>query len=112
MAAATFLKMAKTCKEQYLAAPINSTQYNSTEPYIGQLIFKISNIIPNLQVNQRLILYESIGNILAAELNLEKKQYLINLVLQEHWEIWEAILKEIEFNLDILKVFFTFLISC
>ena len=72
MACNTFLKIATTCKEEFINVHIspddhNKTNFKGTEPYIYDLIRRMNEEMSMLDNGLRLIFFEAVGVIIAVQ---------------------------------------------
>jgi len=109
MAVNTFLKIAETCKEEFVIIHPNQNetpgQLDNT-PYIDEIIRRIPDETNLLEPEHKFVFYEAVGHMISQEHNFERKQYLLQGVLQEYWDAWDTMIREIDMNVDTLKVFF------
>jgi hypothetical protein len=108
MAVNTFLKIAETCKEEFVIVHAKQNDFQQTQlentPYIDELIRRIPDETNMLEAEHKFVFYEAVGHIVAVEPNFERKQYLLQGILQEYWDAWDTILREIDINFESLKV--------
>eukprot|EP00330_Aristerostoma_sp_ATCC50986_P007159 CAMPEP_0114583198 /NCGR_PEP_ID=MMETSP0125-20121206/6998_1 /TAXON_ID=485358 ORGANISM="Aristerostoma sp., Strain ATCC 50986" /NCGR_SAMPLE_ID=MMETSP0125 /ASSEMBLY_ACC=CAM_ASM_000245 /LENGTH=386 /DNA_ID=CAMNT_0001776549 /DNA_START=1770 /DNA_END=2931 /DNA_ORIENTATION=- len=110
MAVNTFLRISESCKEEFVIYH-NKTedihgrhQINETEPYIDELIRKIPQEVNLLENEHKYVFYEAVGHMISCEKDFDRKNYLIEQTLADFWETWETMLREIEMNIDNLKL--------
>jgi len=108
MACNTFLKIAETCKEEFVI--VHNSKSNDFQnqfenaPYIDELIRRIPEETNMLEPEHKFVFFEAVGHIVSAEPNPERKQYLLQGILQEYWDAWDTMLREIDMNFDSLRV--------
>lgn len=112
MAVNTFLKITETCKDEFVKVHPKQNEYQQNQgdnvPYIDELIRRIPEETNLLEPDHKFVFYEAVGHIVSVEPNFERKQYLLQGILQEYWDAWDTMLREIEMNFDSLKVNFPF----
>ncbi len=114
MAVNTFLKIAETCKEEFVIVHATKNEIQNqveSAPYIDELIRKIPEETSLLEPDHKFVFYEAIGHIISAERDFDRKQYLLQGVLQEYWNFWDTMLREIDMNFDALRVL-NFIFTC
>ena len=115
MAVNTFLKIAETCKEEFVIVQTkqNEFQQNQIEnaPYIEELIRSIPDETNLLENEHKFVFYEAVGHLVSAEPNFDRKQSLLQGVLQDYWQFWDSMLREIDMNFESLRVPFLLLKS-
>jgi hypothetical protein len=109
MAVNTFLKISETCKEEFVILHVTSSKHDSfnqteSEPYIDELIRKIPEETSLLEAEHKLVFYEAVGHMISCEKDFNRKQHLLQEVLELYWDAWGTMLREIELNLEVLKV--------
>lgn len=110
MAVNTFLKISETCKEEFVILHVTSSKHDDfrqqteSEPYIDELIRKIPEETNLLEAEHKLVFYEAVGHMVSCEKDFNRKQYLLQGILELYWDTWGSMLREIEMNLDVLKV--------
>ena len=107
MAVNTVLKIAESCKEEFVMVHAKQNEIqNQAEnvPYIDELIRRIPDETNMLEPEHKIVFYEAIGHMISAEPNFDRKQYLLQGVLQDYWTVWDTMLREIEMNFESLRV--------
>jgi len=108
MAINTFLKIAKTCKEEFVIIHTKQNDFQQhqieTAPYINELISKIPEETKLLVPEHKITFYEAIGHIISAEINIDQKECLLQGILQEYWDYWDTMLKESDINFEVLGI--------
>jgi len=106
MACNTFLKIAETCKEEFVIVHTNKNDFQNqfeNAPYIDELIRRIPEETNMLEPEHKFVFFEAVGHIVSAEPNFERKQYLLQGILQEYWDAWDTMLREIDMNFESLR---------
>lgn len=98
LAVKTFLKISKNCGNVFIVL-----QKNETKTYVDFIFKNISRDIYNLKKNQQLIFFESIGNIINHEKDINKKKKLIDEFINYFHDNWIEVFKKIEKNYQLLK---------
>ena len=109
MACNTLLKIAQTCKEEFVIVHNKPEDFNNlknyeSEPYINELIRKIPDETSMLEPINKLVFYESVGHMISMEFNFEKKQFLLQATLKDFWDIWGKITSEAQQNIGTFRV--------
>ena len=94
----TFLNISKNCGNEFIII-----QNDEIEPFINLLIRNISINICDLKENQKLIFYETIGNIINHEKYFMKKKSLIEQFINFSHDNWIDIIKKVQNNPQLFK---------
>lgn len=107
MSCNTFLKIAQTCKEEFVVIhtleEIGPNKPPETEPYLNEIIRKIPTETSLLEPPLKLIYYESVGHLISAVTNPVDVEILLTNTLQDHWITWKEIIDNAQTNESILK---------
>jgi exportin-1 len=71
MAVNTFLKIAETCKAEFVIVHQNSKHGENaeSEPYIDELLRRIYDETNMLELDNKLVFYEAVGHMISSEKN-------------------------------------------
>ena len=98
LACKTFLNISKNCGNQLIII-----KKDEIESFITQLIRNISINISDLKDNQKLIIYETIGNIINHEKDFIKKKSLMEQFINFFHDNWIDLIKRVQNNIQLLK---------
>ena len=98
MSCNTFLKIATTCKEEFVCVHVSNDDYTGTlknsEPYVYDLIRRIPDETNMLESAFKLIFFEAVGLIISAQQNPEEKTKHLADSLKKYLEDWANLLNE------------------
>lgn len=98
MSCNTFLKIATTCKEEFVCVHVSNDDYSSnlknSEPYVYDLIRRIPDETNMLESAFKLIFFEAVGLIISAQQNVEEKTKHLADALKKYLEDWANLLNE------------------
>ncbi|TKY71105.1 EXPORTIN 1A [Spatholobus suberectus] len=98
MACDTFLKIVQKCKRKFVI-----TQVGENEPFVSELLTGLPNTIGDLEPHQIHTFYESVGNMIQAESDAQKRdEYLQKLMVLPN-QRWMEIIGKAHQNVDFLK---------
>ncbi|RZC31413.1 Protein EXPORTIN 1A isoform F [Glycine soja] len=98
MACNTFLKIVQKCKRKFVI-----TQVGENEPFVSELLSGLPNTIADLEPHQINTFYESVGNMIQAESDAQKRdEYLQKLMVLPN-QRWMEIIGKAHQNADFLK---------
>ncbi|KAG4993011.1 hypothetical protein JHK82_029757 [Glycine max] len=98
MACDTFLKIVQKCKRKFVI-----TQVGENEPFVSELLSGLPNTIADLEPHQIHTFYESVGNMIQAESDAQKRdEYLQKLMVLPN-QRWMEIIGKAHQNADFLK---------
>uniref|UniRef100_A0A1J3JN78 Exportin-1 n=1 Tax=Noccaea caerulescens TaxID=107243 RepID=A0A1J3JN78_NOCCA len=98
MACDTFLKIVQKCKRKFVIA-----QVGEKEPFVSELLSGLATIVGDLEPHQIHTFYESVGSMIQAESDPEKRgEYLQRLMALPNQK-WEEIIGQARQSADILK---------
>uniref|UniRef100_A0A1J3F903 Exportin-1 n=1 Tax=Noccaea caerulescens TaxID=107243 RepID=A0A1J3F903_NOCCA len=98
MACDTFLKIVQKCKRKFVIA-----QVGEKEPFVSELLSGLATIVGDLEPHQIHSFYESVGSMIQAESDPEKRgEYLQRLMALPNQK-WEEIIGQARQSADILK---------
>lgn len=88
MASETFLKISKQTKHMFV-----QRQDGDKDPYVNELIRLVPDNLKDLEVHQKLMVYEGIGHMISQEQIPIIQENLLNSCLQYVHDDWERILQ-------------------
>ena len=98
MSCNNFLKIATTCKEEFVCVLVSNDDYTGTlknsEPYVYDLIRRIPDETNMLESAFKLIFFEAVGLIISAQQNPEEKTKHLADSLKKYLEDWANLLNE------------------
>lgn len=96
MSCNTFLKIATTCKEEFVCVHISNDDFASNiknnEPYIYDLLRRIPDETSMLENSLKLVFFEAIGLIISAQQNVEEKTKHLAEALKIYLEEWSVLI--------------------
>ncbi|AES93816.2 hypothetical protein MtrunA17_Chr5g0395621 [Medicago truncatula] len=98
MACDTFLKIVQKCRRKFVI-----TQVGENEPFVSELLSGLSTTIADLEPHQIHTFYESVGSMIQAESDSQKRdEYLQRLMVLPNQK-WMEIIGQARQNADFLK---------
>ncbi|XP_020230039.1 protein EXPORTIN 1A isoform X1 [Cajanus cajan] len=98
MACDTFLKIVQKCKRKFVI-----TQVGENEPFVSELLTGLPTTIGDLEPHQIHTFYESVGNMIQAESDAQKRdEYLQKLMVLPN-QRWMEIIGKAHQNVEFLK---------
>jgi exportin-1 len=98
MACDTFLKIVQKCKRKFVIV-----QVGESEPFVSELLSGLATIVGDLQPHQIHTFYESVGSMIQAESDPQKRgEYLQRLMALPNQK-WAEIIGQARQSADILK---------
>lgn len=98
MSCNTFLKIATTCKEEFVCVHVSNDDFSgpmkNNEPYIYDLIRRIPDETNMLENSLKLVFFEAVGLIISAQQNIEEKTKHLGDALKRYLEEWSLLLNE------------------
>jgi len=98
MSCNTFLKIATTCKEEFVCVHVSNEEFTgnlkNSEPYIYDLIRRIPEETNMLDNSLRLVFFEAVGLIISSQQNVEEKTKHLGDALKRYLEEWTIVLTE------------------
>ena len=98
LACKTFLNISKNCGNELIII-----KNDEIESFINLLIRNLSINVTDLKENQKLIIYETIGNIINHEKDFMKKKALMTQFVNFFHDNWIDLIKKVKNNLQLLK---------
>ncbi|CAN8269826.1 unnamed protein product [Cochlearia groenlandica] len=98
MACDTFLKIVQKCKRKFVIV-----QVGEDEPFVSELLTGLATIIGDLEPHQIHIFYESIGCMIQAESDHEKRCLYLQRLMAFPNQKWTEIIGQAHQNADYLK---------
>ena len=99
MSCNTFLKIATTCKEEFVIVHANNDDFSNNsfknnDPYIYDLIRRIPDETNMLENSLKLVFFEAIGLIISSQANLEEKTKHLGDSIKKYLEEWTALISD------------------
>ena len=105
MSCNTFLKIATTCKEEFVCVHVNNDEFTGTlknnEAYIYDLIRRIPDETNMLENSLKLVFFEAVGLIISSQQSIEEKTKHLSDALKRYMDEWSALITEWKINHDI-----------
>ncbi len=105
MSCNTFLKIATTCKEEFVCVHVSNDDFTgnlkNNEAYIYDLIRRIPDETNMLENSLKLVFFEAVGLIISSQQNIEEKTKHLSDALKRYLDEWNALITEWKINHDI-----------
>ncbi|XP_057450161.1 protein EXPORTIN 1A-like [Lotus japonicus] len=98
MACDTFLKIVQKCKRKFVI-----TQLGENEPFVSELLSGLSTTIVDLEPHQIHTFYESVGSMVQAESDSQKRDEYLQRLMHLPNQKWLEIIGQARQNVDFLK---------
>ncbi|XP_027362296.1 protein EXPORTIN 1A-like isoform X7 [Abrus precatorius] len=98
MACDTFLKIVQKCKRKFVI-----TQVGENEPFVSELLSGLPTTIADLEPHQIHTFYESVGNMIQAESDAQKRDEYLQRLMELPNQKWLEIIGQAHQNVDFLK---------
>ncbi|XP_061355283.1 protein EXPORTIN 1A isoform X1 [Gastrolobium bilobum] len=98
MACDTFLKIVQKCKRKFVI-----TQVGENEPFVSELLSGLPTTIADLETHQIHSFYESVGNMIQAESDAQKRDEYLQRLMELPNQKWLEIIGQARQNVDFLK---------
>ncbi|XP_019423472.1 PREDICTED: protein EXPORTIN 1A isoform X2 [Lupinus angustifolius] len=98
MACDTFLKIVQKCRRKFVI-----TQVGENEPFVSELLSGLSTTIADLEPHQIHAFYESVGNMVQAESDAQKRDEYLQRLMGLPNQKWLEIIGQARQNVDFLK---------
>ncbi|CAA2968069.1 EXPORTIN 1A [Olea europaea subsp. europaea] len=98
MACDTFLKIVQKCKRKFVI-----TQVGENEPFVSELLTSLAATIADLEPHQIHSFYESVGQMIQAESDPQKREEYLQRLMQLPNQKWTEIIGQARQSVDFLK---------
>ncbi|PKI39484.1 hypothetical protein CRG98_040160 [Punica granatum] len=98
MACDTFLKIVQKCKRKFVIV-----QVGENEPFVSELLTGLATTIVDLELHQIHSFYESVGHMIQAEPDPQKRDEYLQRLMGLPNQRWNDIISQARQNADILK---------
>ncbi|CAK8539240.1 unnamed protein product [Lathyrus sativus] len=98
MACDTFLKIVQKCRRKFVI-----TQVGENEPFVSELLSGLPTTIADLEPHQIHIFYESVGSMIQAESDSQKRDEYLQRLMVLPYQKWLEIIGQARQNVDFLK---------
>ncbi|XP_054812006.1 protein EXPORTIN 1A isoform X2 [Prosopis cineraria] len=98
MACDTFLKIVQKCKRKFVI-----TQVGESEPFVSELLSGLPTTIADLEPHQIHTFYESVGHMIQAESDAQKRDEYLQRLMELPNQKWLEIIGQAHQNVDFLK---------
>ncbi|KAH1219844.1 Protein EXPORTIN 1A [Glycine max] len=98
MACDTFLKIVQKCKRKFVI-----TQVGENEPFVSELLTGLPITIADLEPHQIHSFYESVGHMIQAESDAQKRDEYLQRLMELPNQKWMEIIGQAHQNVDFLK---------
>ncbi|KAE9612844.1 putative CRM1 domain-containing protein [Lupinus albus] len=98
MACDTFLKIVQKCRRKFVI-----TQVGENEPFVSELLTGLPTTIADLEPHQIHAFYESVGNMVQAESDTQKRDEYLQRLMELPNQKWLEIIGQARQNVDFLK---------
>ncbi|XP_059624951.1 protein EXPORTIN 1A-like [Cornus florida] len=98
MACDTFLKIVQKCKRKFVIV-----QVSENEPFVSELLTSLPTTIADLEPHQIHIFYESVGQMIQAESNPQKRDEYLQRLMDLPNKKWAEIIGQARQSVDFLK---------
>ncbi|CAJ1934058.1 unnamed protein product [Sphenostylis stenocarpa] len=98
MACDTFLKIVQKCKRKFVI-----TQVGENEPFVSELLTGLPNTIMDLEPHQIHSFYESVGHMIQAESDAQKRDEYLQRLMELPNQKWMEIIGQAHQNVEFLK---------
>ncbi|XP_044498366.1 protein EXPORTIN 1A-like isoform X1 [Mangifera indica] len=98
MACDTFLKIVQKCKRKFVIV-----QVGENEPFVSELLSALATTVADLEPHQIHIFYESVGHMVQAESDTQKREEYLQRLMALPNQKWAEILAQAHQSVDFLK---------
>ncbi|KAL5767493.1 hypothetical protein ACOSP7_014100 [Xanthoceras sorbifolium] len=98
MACDTFLKIVQKCKRKFVIV-----QVGENEPFVSELLTGLATTVADLEPHQIHTFYESVGNMIQAESDAQKREEYLQRLMALPNQKWGEILGQARQSVDFLK---------
>ncbi|KAJ0013225.1 hypothetical protein Pint_21791 [Pistacia integerrima] len=98
MACDTFLKIVQKCKRKFVIV-----QVGENEPFVSELLSGLATTVADLEPHQIHIFYESVGHMIQAESDTQKREEYLQRLMALPNQKWGEILAQAHQSVDFLK---------
>ncbi|KAL6541435.1 Exportin-1 [Orobanche gracilis] len=98
MACDTFLKIVQKCKRKFV-----TVQVGENEPFVSELLTTLPATIADLEAHQIHSFYESVGQMIQAESDLQKREQFLQKLMWLPNQKWVEIIGKARQNVEFLK---------
>ncbi|KAM7463572.1 hypothetical protein LguiA_031693 [Lonicera macranthoides] len=98
MACDTFLKIVQKCKRKFVIM-----QVGESEPFVSELLTSLPTTIADLEPHQIHSFYESVGNMIQAESDPQKRDEYLQRLMELPNQKWNEIIGHARQSVDLLK---------
>ncbi|PIA33613.1 hypothetical protein AQUCO_04100203v1 [Aquilegia coerulea] len=98
MACDTFLKIVQKCKRKFVIV-----QVGEHEPFVSELLTGLSTTVTDLEPHQIHTFYESVGNMIQAESDPQKRDEYLQRLMELPNKKWDEIIGQARLSVDFLK---------
>ncbi|CAL5408072.1 unnamed protein product [Camellia sinensis] len=98
MACDTFLKIVQKCKRKFVIV-----QLGESEPFVSELLTSLPTTIADLEPHQIHSFYESVGNMIQAESDPQKRDEYLKRLMELPNQKWVEIIAQARHSVDFLK---------
>lgn len=98
MACDTFLKIVQKCKRKFVIL-----QVGEHEPFVSELLTGLSTTVVDLEPHQIHTFYESVGNMIQAESDPQKRDEYLQRLMELPNQKWAEIIGQARLSVDFLK---------
>ncbi|CAJ2650851.1 unnamed protein product [Trifolium pratense] len=98
MACDTFLKIVQKCRRKFVVP-----QVGENEPFVSELLSGLPTTIADLEPHQIHTFYESVGSMIQAETDAQKRQEYLQRLMVLPYQKWLEIIGQARQNVDFLK---------
>jgi len=98
MACDTFLKISTKCKRKFVIQ-----QVGETEPFVVELLRNLGETIKMLEPHQIHSFYESVGHMISAETDPQRRDEFIQRLMEPPNATWRALIAQASVNPEVLK---------
>lgn len=98
MACDTFLKIVQKCKRKFVIV-----QVGESEPFVSELLTGLPTTIVDLEPHQIHMFYESVGHMISAESDPQKRDEYLRRLMELPNQKWAEIIGQARQSVDVLK---------
>nr|GMD56610.1 protein EXPORTIN 1A-like [Ipomoea batatas] len=98
MACDTFLKIVQKCKRKFV-----TVQLGENEPFVSELLTSLPTTIVDLEPHQIHSFYESVGHMIQAESDIQKRDEYLQRLMELPNQKWAEIIGQARQSVDFLK---------
>ncbi|KAJ6676013.1 EXPORTIN 1A-RELATED [Salix koriyanagi] len=98
MACDTFLKIVQKCKRKFVIV-----QVGESEPFVSELLSGLPTTVADLEPHQIHTFYESVGHMIQAESDLQKRDEYMQRLMDLPYQQWVEIIGQAHQSVDFLK---------